>query len=79
MMNCMIPVGLQYFYEGFDSRVVFVEVFRMRDVRETVRVELTAFGSKVGLNVIFKFRDLQLPSIFREYLRGLGQDLRLRC
>ena len=59
--------------------VIFVEVFKIRDVRETVRVELTAFGSKVGLNVIFKFRDLPPPSLFREYLRGLGQDLRLRC
>ena len=31
--------------------VIFVEVFKIRDVRETVRVELTAFGSKVGLNM----------------------------
>ena len=45
---------------------------------EIIRVQISALNYKVGLHIIFKYDNLQLPSFRRQYFARFFEDLRMR-
>ena len=54
-----------------------IEIVQIGDMLEVVGVDLTAVYHQVGLDIVLKLGDLQLPALLGENLRGLGQNLRM--
>ena len=59
--------------------LLFVEVVKIRNMLEIVRIKISALYYKVWLYIIIKYRNFQIPSFFLEDWFCFFQNLCMRC